>query len=370
MIKVRASNCEIRDVTNEKDFLECNHYQGYVPSTWCKGLYYNNELVCLMSFGAPRYNHRYDWELLRLCTKKDYQVFGGASKLFKEFINNSNGSILSYCNKSRFTGKVYEALGFNSLGTCKSYHYEKDGKRYHRSNFMKCKLLKKYPECNPKLTEKEIMQRLGYTRVDEVEETFVYGVEWYIYQITNNVNGKTYIGQHLDRGDYYMGSGTSLKRAIDKYGIENFTKDILASHIKTQKEADALEKKYIAEAKAIGKCEYNIQEGGRRGYYVSHISPSTWQKGHTPWNKGKKCKPQSGESNKKRSETMKGKAPAYKRTDEIKAKNYSEERNAKIAAAKRGKKRGSWYTNGISNCLIKENDSIPDGYYKGFTSSK
>lgn len=49
---------------------------------------------------------------------------------------------------------------------------------------------------------------------------------FYIYKVTNIINGKYYIGQHRTKklNDGYLGSGTNIIRAIKKYGKENFKK--------------------------------------------------------------------------------------------------------------------------------------------------
>jgi group I intron endonuclease len=54
---------------------------------------------------------------------------------------------------------------------------------------------------------------------------------WKIYKITNNINGKVYVGKQSTNRKNYYGSGKLIKQAIKKYGIENFTKEIICEVI-------------------------------------------------------------------------------------------------------------------------------------------
>lgn len=113
---IYARNCIVKEVNKEdaQIFLNDNHLQGYVKDEVSLGLYYNDNLVSIMTFGKPRYNRNYDYELLRYCSI--YNVIGGANKLFSHFIDTfEHIKVISYCDLSKFSGKVYENLGFTLL---------------------------------------------------------------------------------------------------------------------------------------------------------------------------------------------------------------------------------------------------------------
>lgn len=110
---IQARKCIIKNVSSQdaENFLNKYHFQNYVKDDIRLGLYYQNELVSIMTFGKPRYNKNYEYELLRYCS--NCKVIGGAQKLFKYFIiNYSPKSIISYCDLSKFNGDVYFKLGF------------------------------------------------------------------------------------------------------------------------------------------------------------------------------------------------------------------------------------------------------------------
>ena len=87
----------------------------------------------------------------------------------------------------------------------------------------------------------------------------------YIYLTTNLINGKKYIGQHNGSiKDNYLGSGVLLVKAIEKYGKENFKKEILEECDIT--ELDEKEKYWIAYYNALeDENFYNLSKGGQKG---------------------------------------------------------------------------------------------------------
>ena len=162
--KVGARSCQIEEVSTKmaRRFLENNHIQGYSSSSIKIGLFYKGELISLMTFGKKRIslNHKNEdghYELIRFVNKINWSVMGGASKLFKYFIDNYHyKEIVSYSDNSLFDGSLYSKLGFNNpINTDLDYYWVLDNQRHHRYNFRKSKLVS--IGYNKNKTEREIM---------------------------------------------------------------------------------------------------------------------------------------------------------------------------------------------------------------------
>lgn len=94
-------------------------------------------------------------------------------------------------------------------------------------------------------------------------------MNFYVYETTNNINGKKYIGKRRCKcnieDDYYLGSGKFIKIAISKYGRENFSKRILKV-CEDEESAFKWEEIFIDEVDAYkNKNYYNIASGGNGG---------------------------------------------------------------------------------------------------------
>ena len=100
----------------------------------------------------------------------------------------------------------------------------------------------------------------------------------YLYKIKNNINNKEYIGIHSTNNldDNYIGSGILLKKAIKKYGIENFTKEII-QYFTTRDDALDAERLIVNESYVISAQTYNTAIGGnspplRKGSTLSNTT--------------------------------------------------------------------------------------------------
>ena len=176
--KIFARKCITKEVksADARLFLDNNHIQGFSPSQTKLGLYFNDELISLMTFGWRYINGKKEYELIRFCNKINFSVIGSASKLFNYFLkNNYIKEIISYADISLFNGGLYETLGFiKSHLSEPNYFWVVDGIRKHRFNYNKKLLIKE--GFDPNKTEVEIMHERGYYRV------FSCGQEKWIYK--------------------------------------------------------------------------------------------------------------------------------------------------------------------------------------------
>jgi len=170
--KIFARKCiikEISDVKIVREFLNNNHIQGFIHSSKKIGLFYDNELVSLMTFdrfeGRKKMKEN-DWNLSRFCSKIYFNIIGGFDKLLKYFINNYKPQrIITYADKEWSRGNLYIKTGFDLVNESNiSYKYIIKNKRINKQNFKKKKLLKLYPE-EKTSTEREIMMKYNIYRV-------------------------------------------------------------------------------------------------------------------------------------------------------------------------------------------------------------
>lgn len=175
--KVFARKCEIKfniDSNVKKQFLIKNHIQGNDTSTINVGLFYEDKLVSLMTFGKPTIVKGYrtkkdgEYELIRFCSDSTILCIGMFSKLLSHFVKQYNPTKIITYSDLCFSDKksnVYLKNGFVCVDETKpNYWYTNDYKnRLHRFGFTKQKLVKMGRDVNK--TEREIMKESGYDRI-------------------------------------------------------------------------------------------------------------------------------------------------------------------------------------------------------------
>lgn len=201
-----------------------------------------------------------------------------------------------------------------------------------------------------------------------------------IYKTTNTVNNKIYIGKHqttkLD--DDYIGSGKLLKRAINKYGIENFKKEIL--HVfDNERDMNDKEKELVTEKFVLQETNYNLCVGGAGGF--SYINREYWTSSMRRQNALMHSdsvitalggRPPSVQNRKAVSEAHKAGKFKY---DNFKGKRHSKESIEQIKLAKsgtgQGKENSQYGTRWIHSLVEKKSkrilntEPLPLGWHEG-----
>ena len=163
--RIYARKCHVREIDahTARLFVNSNHIQGYSNATYKIGLFYDDVLVSVMLVGKlrdmmgskPKDGY---YEIYRVVSREDTEVVGGFSKMLKYFERTYNPEcIITYGDLCYTLGNVYLKCGFTDEGlSSPCYSWQINGVRYHRSNFMKCKL----EECrkDPSLTEDQAMR--------------------------------------------------------------------------------------------------------------------------------------------------------------------------------------------------------------------
>jgi hypothetical protein len=199
-----------------------------------------------------------------------------------------------------------------------------------------------------------------------------------IYKITNKLNGKIYIGKHQtgDLNDGYMGSGKHLKHAIEKYGSQNFIKEILFI-FDNEAEMNTKEAELVSEEFVKEDTNYNLCPGGHGGWgYVNttglrnsgHDKEMYDKVSQTLKSKPKECHNHPNKIKALKQMHLDGKI----RYDTFTGKNHTEETKRKIAEANSkmiGPKNSQfgtmWITNGKKNKKVNKDSIIPAGWYRG-----
>lgn len=196
----------------------------------------------------------------------------------------------------------------------------------------------------------------------------------YIYKITCNVTEKFYVGMHScsDLEDGYMGSGKKLGRSLNKYGIENHTKQIL-EFLPDRKSLAEREREIVNQEMLNEDLCMNLQLGGGGGF-SSEEHLLNFRKGASINMKANWNNPIFIDKHKERSsvnmkqthregkikyDTFTGKfhTEESKQLMRDKAKERIGDKNSQFGTC--------WINNGLTNKKIRKGDSIPNDWKLG-----
>jgi len=169
--KIGARECNVSSIPNKlaKQFCKANHIQGAGNASISYGLFKDNTLLSVMTFSKPNISKgnknqiANTWELNRFCSTINYNIMGGANKLFSKFLkDHSPDRVISYSDLRWNTGKVYERIGF--------VHHHRSPPNYWYINFqLQTRIhrynLRKNSQDEKTLTEWQNRQLQGWNRI-------------------------------------------------------------------------------------------------------------------------------------------------------------------------------------------------------------
>lgn len=170
--KLYARKTEIVNIDKQiaKEFLNKNHIQGDCRFDIAIGLMFENELISVLAISQKK-----TWEIVRFCSKIDFGIIGGFSKLIKHLQKKyPNQSFITYAD-CRYSGidhakTVYATCGFTFKHRVKPrYWYFRKGnynRRYHRFAFNKKRLIKmQFDFYEDWMTEWDLAMSIGMDRI-------------------------------------------------------------------------------------------------------------------------------------------------------------------------------------------------------------
>ena len=169
--KIGARKTQVKILTSNEAmiFHKEHHLHSAVGAQFHYGLFYENELVMVASFGKNRFSTKYEYECTRITSHSNYTVIGGVSKLIKHFIKTqSPKSIITFADLRFGNGDVYKKCGFEFVEfTTPNYWYSKkySSELFSRVKFQKHKLEKLLETFDPSKTEFENMIDNGWDRI-------------------------------------------------------------------------------------------------------------------------------------------------------------------------------------------------------------
>lgn len=173
-IRIGARKFKLKEVNfkEAKEFHEKFHLDGYSVSRIHIGLFLENELVSLTSFGKSRYKNEAEWELIRYTTKDRYSIIGGFSRMLNYFVETQKPkSLKSYKKLDLGYKNFYEDIGFERVKRIgPNFFWIVNNVRINRQNFQK----KKLKDIKENQTAVDYMYERGYKRIwDTGSDLFV-----------------------------------------------------------------------------------------------------------------------------------------------------------------------------------------------------